>query len=212
MSLAIIIPALNEEKTIAAVVRSVWSHGTPVVIDDGSTDATAKAAQKAGAVLLSHAVTRGYDFSIGTGMKYAENNGFCFAVTMDADGQHNEKYLGVFKSHLENGASLVLGVRNQQPRIAERIFSWWTFFRWGIIDPLSGMKAYRMSLYRDRGYFDRYDSIGTELTIYAARRHYPFQQVPISIIPRSDRPRFGNNVIVNYRILRSMFLSFFMRL
>ncbi|MDC0038097.1 glycosyltransferase family 2 protein [Gammaproteobacteria bacterium] len=208
MCFAIIIPALNEEKTIAKVVRTAQRYGTPVVIDDGSSDTTANVSSKAGAVVLSQSATLGYDCAIGIGMKYAEENGFSFVATMDADGEHDGNALAIFKSYLQDGASLVLGVRDHKPRIAEKIFSWWTSHRWGINDPLSGMKGYRMSLYAERGYFDRTDSIGTELMMYAVSRQHSFKQVPIKITPRADQSRFGRRMIANYRIFRAMFLSF----
>ncbi len=207
MGLAIIIPALNEEDTIAGVVKTAQRYGTPVVIDDGSSDTTASISSNAGAVVLSQSVTLGYDCAIGLGMKYAEKEGFPFVATMDADGEHDANALPVFKSYLQDGASLVLGVRDHKPRMAEKIFAWWTSYKWGISDPLSGMKGYRMSLYEEQGYFDRTDSIGTELMIYAVSRDHPFKQVPIKITPRSDQSRFGHRIMANYRILRAMFLS-----
>ena len=50
--IGIIIPALNESATIAQVVKSAASQGIPVVVDDGSTDATGELAAAAGATRL----------------------------------------------------------------------------------------------------------------------------------------------------------------
>jgi glycosyltransferase involved in cell wall biosynthesis len=50
----IVVPALNEAKTIATVVERISNYGQVIVVDDGSTDATAELARKAGAVVVSH--------------------------------------------------------------------------------------------------------------------------------------------------------------
>lgn len=91
--LIIIIPALNEEKTISSVIRAIPSSLAGinacevVVIDDGSTDATARAAQAAGADVIHHAVPRGVGAAFHTGLREALRRGADIIVNIDADGQ-----------------------------------------------------------------------------------------------------------------------------
>ena len=59
MNAAIVIPAFNEADSIAAVVSAVSAYGTPIVVDDGSSDDTATLAARAGAVVVRHDVNRG---------------------------------------------------------------------------------------------------------------------------------------------------------
>jgi len=66
------------------------------------------------------------------------------------------------------------------------------------------MKAYRTSVYAERGHFDTYRSIGTELALFAARRRMRVEQVPFQVRERSDAPRFGSVWLANWRILRSL--------
>ena len=92
-SLTIIIPALNEEATIADVVQRVpreidgISNIDIVVIDDGSTDQTVKLAQQAGAEVVSHSVNRGVGAAFATGVRTAIEREADIVVNMDGDGQ-----------------------------------------------------------------------------------------------------------------------------
>lgn len=202
--LGIVIPALNEGATIAGVVASVSQYGTPVVVDDGSSDQTAALALAAGATVVSHPVRRGYDQALNSGFARAAELDCEFVITVDADGQHDPTMLNVFIRALEDGADIVIGIRDRQQRFAEHVFSWIALLRWAIRDPLCGMKAYRIDLYRELGHFDSYNSIGTELAIFAAETGKKIVQVPVKTRERGDKARFGNKYSANKRIIRSL--------
>ena len=170
--IAILIPALNESKTIFSVVQKVQKFGIPFVIDDGSTDNTHNLAKKAGANLIKHEKNLGYDQSLNSGFNIASMQGFKYIITFDADDQHDPKMITNFLNSLKNGNNVVCGMRNRKQRFAENIFSLYTNFRWGIKDPLCGMKGYAINLYRDLGHFDSYKSIGTELLLFALVQKY----------------------------------------
>lgn len=204
---AIVIPALNEGMTIAAVVHAAQVYGTCVVVDDGSTDATAVVAREAGALVVSHLANRGYDAALESGFHKAEEAGFEAVVTLDADGQHNPELLREFLAHLDAGAAVVLGVRNKRQRLAEHVFAWYAKWRFGIADPLCGLKAYRMDVYRALGHFDAYKSIGTELALFAARNGYPIASVHFGVGERVGNPRFGRKLSANWKIFRALALS-----
>jgi glycosyltransferase involved in cell wall biosynthesis len=85
----IVIPAYNEEATVAQVVReAVRVADAVVVVDDGSRDRTSALASEAGAIVVRHAVNRGLGGALGTGIAAAVKLGADAVVTMDADGQH----------------------------------------------------------------------------------------------------------------------------
>jgi len=86
----VIIPALNEEETVAAVVRGVLDHldGDILVVDDGSHDRTAVVATAAGAIVLRHPFNLGVGAALRTGFRYAAEHGYQVVVQVDADGQH----------------------------------------------------------------------------------------------------------------------------
>jgi len=204
--IAIVIPALNEARTIAAVVERVRVFGQPVVVDDGSTDDTAVLAWAAGADVVVHAVNRGYDGALNSGFARAAKLGCAYAITVDADGQHNPQQIADFIALLDQGYALVLGVRDRQQRVAEHIFAWVARRVWGLSDPLCGMKGYDMALYHHERAFDHFGSIGTELAVRSAARGVRRVEQPTVIRDRADAPRFGRRLSANWRILRALFI------
>jgi glycosyltransferase involved in cell wall biosynthesis len=202
--IGIVIPAFNESKTIAAVVSNALMFGTPIVVDDGSSDATGETARSAGASVVQHSTNRGYDCALNSGFVRAAELDCKYIISIDADGQHDAAIIGSFIQALDSGADVVIGIRDRFQRIAERLFAYTAVVLWEIQDPLCGMKGYTTQLYRELGYFDSYDSIGTELAIYAARHGKRIAQIPVKTRPRLDAPRFGNTLRSNARIMRSL--------
>ena len=209
IGIAIVIPALNEAATIQQVVHAALPYGRCVVVDDGSSDDTANLARAAGATVVSHPTNRGYDAALDSGFRQAAQTGCEAIITLDGDGQHNPALLGKFVAALEGGAAVVLGVRDRRQRLAEHVFAWYTQARFGISDPLCGMKAYRVDVYKALGHFDAYQSIGTELMLFAARRGFAMTSIPFEVRERNGQPRFANRLVGNWRIFRALALSFF---
>jgi len=206
-SLGIVIPAFNESRTIADVVALCNVYGLSIVIDDGSSDDTGDIAYAAGAVVMRHEANRGYDASIESGFKEAAKLGCEYVITIDADGQHDPALLAEFCKLLDAGADIVIGDRNERPRFAELCFSLLTELRYGLKDPLCGLKAYRMSIYNKLGHFDSHNSIGTELALFAVRSGFLMKQVPVVVRKRMDKSRFGHKLRANYKIFRALLLS-----
>jgi glycosyltransferase involved in cell wall biosynthesis len=205
--IVIVIPAFNESATIKGIVESVSTFGIAIVVDDGSTDNTAKLAMQAGAVVVTHD-NRGYDAALNSGFRKAAELEALIIITLDADGQHNPSAIRQFVDAIDSGADVVVGTRSRQQRFAEYLFSVYTSFRFGVKDPLCGMKAYRIGIYEALGHFDSYKSIGTELLVYAAMKGYRIGQVDLDLRKRHDHPRFGSLFLANYKIVRSLILSF----
>ena len=206
--IAFVIPALNEAGTIAGVVAGVQPFGRALVVDDGSTDGTGELARGAGAQVLRHPLRLGYDAAITHGIQHASDTGFDWAVTMDADGQHAASNLPRVVGALAADVDLVIGYRERRPRIAEQLMARVFMRLWGIKDPLCGLKAFRLDLYRARGMHGKtYASIGTEVMLQYLRAGARAVQIPIVIKMRADAPRFGNRIGANARILASLCLS-----
>lgn len=203
----IVIPALNESATIAEVVGAASKYGVAIVVNDGSIDATATLAEQASAEVVSHDENRGYDAALNTGFQRAVEIGCDVIITMDADGQHDPTLIQKFIDRIYDGADVVSGVRSKRQRLAEHAFAWYTNLRFGLHDPLCGMKAYKVEVYRAQGYFDAYGSIGTALTIYAALNGYKIDEVPFVVRDRHGVSRFGHVIAGNYRIFRAMIYS-----
>lgn len=113
-AVSLIIPAFNEESAVQQVVRAardlLEDHGYRVeiiIVDDGSTDGTARAAQLAGARVLQHRSNRGYGAALKTGITAATHD---IIAIIDADGTYPPKYLPVMLEELER-ADMVVGAR-----------------------------------------------------------------------------------------------------
>lgn len=206
VSFAVVMPALNEEKSIEAVVRQVQAQGgQAIVVDDGSTDQTAALARLAGAHVVSHALNRGYDCALATGLVTARQLGCAYAITMDADGQHDPTLLNAFLRALESGADLVVGHRDRTQRWSEKLFCLVGKWVWGLHDPLCGMKAYRLAAVRDVADFNTYESIGTELALRLVKGGAHTVQPFVRTRPRADASRFGGGFRANRRIAMALF-------
>ena len=109
----IVIPAYNEEATVAQVVRdAVRVADAVVVVDDGSRDRTSALAGEAGAIVVRHAVNRGLGGALGTGLAAAIKLGADAVVTMDADGQHRAADAArVFQRLGQGDVDFVIGSR-----------------------------------------------------------------------------------------------------
>ena len=93
----VFIPALNEEENLPAVLdelRETLPDVDVLVVDDGSTDATADVARAHGADVLSLGVNRGLRVGVAAGYRYAHDKQYEFAGRVDADGQHPVDELG----------------------------------------------------------------------------------------------------------------------
>ena len=109
----IIVPAWNEVGSIAEVVREITGElpGTDVlVVDDGSGDGTARAASEAGAIVTRLPFNLGVGGAMRLGYRYARDAGYDVAVQIDADGQHDPRYVPKLIDGLQD-ASLVIGAR-----------------------------------------------------------------------------------------------------
>lgn len=202
--LAIVIPALNEAMTIGAVIAGISNFGSPIVVDDGSTDETSKVAARAGAVVVRHSVNQGYDSALNSGFSRAAADGCDFVITIDADGQHDPTKLAEFIRHLEDGCDVVLGVRDRKQRFGERVFASVGRRMWGIDDPLCGMKGYSVREFLRAGAFDTFGSIGTELAVRVVASGGKYHQIPVVTLLRRDAPRFGRRFSGNAKILRAL--------
>lgn len=201
---AIVIPAYNEENTISQVVKMVMQYGDAIVVNDASLDLTKENALRAGAIVVSHLTNQGYDQALNIGFIEADKRNYDAIITFDADGQHSNEMLAEYIKYLENGKDLVLGIRSKPSRIAELLFMTYARIKFNWKDPLCGMKGYSMSLYRKQGYFDSYESIGTELAIFGLVNNYSYIQLPVPIMKRQDNPRFHSVIMSNWYIVKSL--------
>jgi glycosyltransferase involved in cell wall biosynthesis len=118
----VIIPAWNEQESVGRTVHEVHRTNPEVdilVVDDGSSDATATVAQQAGAEVCRLPFNLGVGGAMRAGYRFAVSGDYDVAVQIDADGQHDPRYLPELIARLalpgrqgdEPGADLVIGAR-----------------------------------------------------------------------------------------------------
>ena len=195
MKIVIIIPAYNEEENIAAMVKScnLLGYHTVLVVDDGSTDNTARNAREAGAMVVSHIINRGVGAATQTGLEAATLLDADIAVTIDADSQHKpqdiKKLIDVL---IERNSDIVIGSRflNDQNNIPlmrnvfNRIANMITFFLAGIMltDSQSGLKAFSRRALETIKISSNGFEFSSEIIREAQHGHLSITEVPVSVV------------------------------
>lgn len=109
----VIVPAWNEERNVGRTVSEIIAADPAydvIVIDDGSTDATAAVARAAGATVVPLPFNLGVGGAMKTGFTYAKRHGYRRAIQVDADGQHNPVDIARVLGGLEE-ADIAIGAR-----------------------------------------------------------------------------------------------------
>src|SRR5690349_11661509 len=109
----IIVPAWNEQASIGSTVteiRSAMPDADLLVVDDGSSDQTRARAEEAGATVCSLPFNLGVGGAMRAGYRFAQRHRYDVAVQIDADGQHDPRYVPTLVERL-SGADVVIGAR-----------------------------------------------------------------------------------------------------
>ena len=197
-NIAIIIPALNEEGALPPLLSEIpddiarWI----IVVDNGSTDATAIVARDAGAIVVPEP-TRGYGRACLTGLQTAVNMGADIVVYMDGDGSDDPADLPMMLTHLIEGhADLVIGSRAGMKAERNAVTTQARLGNWlvsSIIRLLYGTRIHDIGSFRVIRTADlaalgmREMTYGwpVEMVVKAARAHYRMLELPIHYRRRS---------------------------
>lgn len=217
MSLAIVIPAYNESRTIRSVAeRALRQCAQVIVVDDGSTDGTRDALDGLAVHVLAHAANQGKAASLWDGFKYALECNVDAVITLDGDGQHRpEDVPRMIIAARENPQRVIIGARllgrEAYPRARSRanhFADFWISWAAGhrIADSQSGQRLYPVELVRqlrarhDAGAAFTFES---EALIRAARLGFTTVAVPIqAIFNAGGRPSHFRPVRDIARIVR----------
>ena len=193
MMLSVVLPAKNEaeglRRTLPAL-RAEMPDAQIIVVDDGSTDATAQVALAHGAEVLSAPYSMGNGAAIKRGARAARGE---ILVFMDADGQHDPRQIPLLLQKLDEGFDMAVGARVQGGQanmgrgvanaFYNRLGSWMTGHR--ILDLTSGFRAVRAAKFREflhllpNGF-----SYPTTSTMAFFRSAYPVAYVPVVVARR----------------------------
>lgn len=208
MRLSILIPAYQEERTIARVLEQVLSVDTEssgfakeiIVCDDGSTDATASEIERVAAgddrvVLVVHPANRGKGAAIRTALERASGD---FALIQDADLEYDVADYPAILAAVRSGADVVYGSRfltRRWPRgmrpanfVANRVLTWTAnaLFGLGITDEATCFKVFRTDLLRSLSLTCEGFEFCPEVTAKLGLRGVRVAEVPIEYTARNE--------------------------
>ncbi len=218
--ICILIPAYNEARTIADVVKYVRGKGLDVlVVDDGSSDHSAELAKEAGAVVLVNFKNQGKGFSLQRGFDYIISRDYEALITMDADGQHAVEDLDRFIAFFNaKKPDVICGNRMQNYKgmpfirlLTNKIMSGLISLvcRQKVYDSQCGYRLIRCEVLRNVQLSSSAFEIESEVLIKASKRRYRIASVPVKTIYGAEvskiNPFFDTARFIVY-IVREMFV------
>lgn len=190
--LMVVLPALNEQDSVGRVVREVrlaLPGAGVLVVDDGSTDATAERATEAGAEVLRLPFNLGVGGAMRAAYRYARDCGYSFVVQVDADGQHDPReieHLVAVRANVVIGARFagrgdytVRGPRRWAMRLLAFVLS--RIVGTKLTDPTSGFRLVdrrALELFAEH-YPEEYLGDTVEALVIAHRAGLTITQVPV---------------------------------
>jgi glycosyltransferase involved in cell wall biosynthesis len=215
----VIMPAWNEQETVADVIAEVRRETPDVdvlVVDDGSSDGTVVASRTAGAMVLELPVHLGVGGAMRAGYHFAARRGYQAAVQLDADGQHDPADVPVLLEALRS-ADIVIGARfagrgeyevRGPRRWAMRMLAWTMSRMTGeeLTDVTSGFRAVGPSALAtfSRIYPVEYLGDTVESLAIGARSGLRITQVPVEMHERSGGKPSQSPVTASLYLLRAL--------
>ena len=198
----VVVPAFNEESSLASVIAEIRSRGYEVlVINDGSTDNTVDVARMSGARILDLPINLGVGGALRAGFKYACERNFQAVVQVDADGQHPaDEIVHLLDEANASGAHLVIGSRflssetsmevGRVRRFVMRLLakSASNATQSSITDATSGFRIIQQPLLTEfsRTFAVNYLGDTYEALIAAGRAGYMVREIPAALRPRQN--------------------------
>jgi glycosyltransferase involved in cell wall biosynthesis len=189
VKISVIIPCYNESQTIGQLVNNIsnlYPDFEIIVINDGSTDDTAVAAEEAGATVYIHPYNIGNGAAVKSGIRHAKGE---ILVFMDGDGQHDPKDIARLIEYIPDydmvvGARFITSQASVGRALGNKIYNWLASYvaKFKIQDLTSGFRAVKSDLARQFLYLlpNTY-SYPTTLTLSALRSGRPLQYIPIEV-------------------------------
>jgi glycosyltransferase involved in cell wall biosynthesis len=216
--IAVVIPALNEDESVGAVVRSVPARmcglDTEVLlIDDGSTDRTSQEARSAGALVCRLPVNLGQGQALRLGYRLARERGASVIATVDADGQFDPGEVPALVAPIAAGqADFVNGSRrlgrteavDPTRQLGLVVFGALITMLTGtrITDPANGLRAFRAEVTQHVPLRQtQYQT--AELLIGTIARGYRVREVPVTVYGRAQgASKKGGNFFYGWQFAR----------
>jgi glycosyltransferase involved in cell wall biosynthesis len=193
-----IVPCLNEAATLPVLLPEIQRHiPAVIVIDDGSTDATAAVAEAAGAEVIRHATPQGKGASLMAGWRRAHDRGFRWALHMDGDGQHAPEDIPGFLASSGN-APMVLGDRSgefdRMPWLRRRVNRFMSrrlsmLVGRDVPDTQCGFRLICLDTLAKLPIKTTHFEIESELILAFCKSGQPIDSVPVQVIYRDEQSK-----------------------
>jgi len=205
MKLVVTVPAYNEEKSIVNVITRIKAatkklkyKSEVIVVDDGSTDRTVAAAEKAGAIVFSHPKNYGLGETFKTEIDKALGRKADVIVHIDADDQYVPEEIPKLLKKLEEGADLVLGSRfkgtiesmSLTKRLGNKIFSLIVSYiiKMRITDAQTGFRVFTKKLAQETRITSTFTYTQDQI-ISSSRKKFKIVEVPVTFLRRDGSSR-----------------------
>jgi glycosyltransferase involved in cell wall biosynthesis len=205
-----VLPVLDEAEAIPSVLASLPEGFRPIVVDNGSTDASADVAVDHGATVVVEPVP-GFGAACWAGLQAATSEVVCF---MDCDGSFDGADLPALVTPVETGrVDLTLGARRPErgagwplhARLANRVLAAYLRRRVGVsVTDLGPMRAVRRVALLGLGIEDRRFGWPLEMVMRAAQADWRIEEVPVGYAPRIGRSKVTGTVRGTVRTVRDM--------
>ena len=202
LKIGVVIPAYNEElnigETLAQIPNNISNKFEVIVVDDGSADKTSEIASLYNVNLIRHSQNRGYGAAVRTGLDHCKNKKFDIVILLDADGQHNPKYIKDFiKPILEDNIDFVVGNRfkyyykmETYKKLCLKIMTafYMVFLHKKVMDPTNGYRALTSKVIENLELESEY-SISQEM-LFKIIPYYNYKEIPIVVKQRDHGKSF----------------------
>jgi glycosyltransferase involved in cell wall biosynthesis len=195
-----VIPAFNEAATIQQVIDGLRGNVDHIlVVDDGSTDATACLARRAGADVLEHGSNRGKGYAVRSAIEWVVSRDFTHVLILDGDLQHLPgEAPRLLEAAARTGVDVVLGERQfgregmpasryHANRLGSRALSWFVGSRFS--DTQCGFRVFRVDALRGISLRARGYDIETEMLVKLSRRQARITTVPVTAVYSGQRSK-----------------------
>ena len=221
INVCVVIPAYNEGPVIRRVVQGISAvmqkskfNYTVLVVNDGSGDETSTQAVAGGAKVINHILNSGAGSATATGLSYANQNNFDYAVTMDADDQHlPEDVLAGLKMAQKNDTDLLIGSRLLDSNGMSRVkvlgnkglsFITYALFGINVTDSQSGLRVFSRNALENLRWKTSGYEFCSEMLWRAKQIHLHIAEYPITAVYTEYSKAKGQNNWNAVNIVKSL--------
>ncbi|HBC2035027.1 TPA: glycosyltransferase family 2 protein [Clostridium perfringens] len=222
----LIIPAFNESENLPKLINDINKEPYDydiLIINDYSTDNTAKIAKNLGVNIINLPCNLGIGGSVQTGYKYALENEYDYAIQVDGDGQHDPRYLELLHKKIKEGYNFVVGSRfiekkGFQSTFTRRIGIQFFYYlikvltKQEITDATSGFRIADKSVIKLFSQYYPSDYPEPETIILLLKNNFKIAEIPVVMKERANGKssiNFVKSIYYMIKVTLAILLSYF---